>query len=54
MTRDEAQGLSFFTEDDVTKSLDKLYDFFGSDIKKLEQQVAYWKLSFQKQCEATR
>jgi hypothetical protein len=30
MTREEAQCLSFFTEDDVTESLDRIYDDFKS------------------------
>jgi hypothetical protein len=34
--------------------IDKIYDDFGKELKQLEKDRDYWKLSFHKQVEATR
>ena len=36
------------------KAVDKIYDDFEVEKQKLQKEVAYWKLSFKKQCEARK
>lgn len=61
VTRDEAKALirtAHFNIDDPNKAgvqaVDTIFSSFDKELAALQQQVAYWKLSFYKQCKATR
>ena len=55
MTRFEAKEMFEKTNGAELNSIliDKIYNDFDSKEEYLRQQIAYWKLSFKKQCEAT-
>ena len=44
-------GVTKYEHDNI---INEIFNDFDKQVKKLEQQVAYWKLSFKKQCEASR
>ena len=50
----EARGLDRCELQDADTDIEDLMKEAIKLITNLEQQVAYWKLSFNKQCEATR
>ena len=54
MTRDEANTEALKFSNDTKRIVTIIYDSVDKEKQQLQQQVAYWKLSFNKQCKATR